>query len=50
MQKQELHVMDILHNSERMYRKVVIGGMKEMEGRNMSRQKRGKHESAGMSF
>ena len=40
----------MLHNSERMYKSVVMGDMNGREGRNASRQKCGKQESTGMSL
>lgn len=49
-QKQALHVIDILHSSETMYKSVVMGDTNGREGRNASKQKCGRHESTGMSF
>ena len=48
-QKQALHVVDMVYNSEMMYTRVMMGEVVVREGRKMRRQKCGKHDRIGMN-
>jgi hypothetical protein len=48
-QKQALHVVDMVYNSEMMYKRVMMGDVVVRERKKRRRQKCGRHDSIGMN-